>query len=109
KAGEAYMDGTLTIEEGGLTCLLEVFHINALNLRSRPIRRAAMAALRRARRLQQYNPLPRARANVAHHYDLSNDFYQLFLDKGLNYSCAYFERPDQGLEDAQRAKLRHIA
>ncbi len=109
-AGEAYMDGTLTYEEGGsIADLLKVFHMNARNLRDRPARRALNDGVRRVRRFQQHNPVVKARENVAHHYDLSNDFYRLFLDQDLNYSCAYFEQPDQSLEGAQRAKQRHIA
>src|SRR5205814_5195485 len=50
-----------------------------------------------------------ARRNVAHHYDLSLELYSRFLDDDLQYSCAYFERPDATLEEAQAAKKRHIA
>ena len=51
----------------------------------------------------------RARRNVAHHYDLDERLYSLFLDSDRQYSCAYFEQPDQSLDDAQLAKKRHIA
>src|SRR5205085_3091687 len=51
----------------------------------------------------------RARRNVAHHYDLDGRLYSLFLDSDRQYSCAYFETPDQSLDDAQLAKKRHIA
>ena len=108
-AGEAYMDGTLTYEEGSIRDLLKVFHMNAQNLRDRPMRRALSSGVKKLRRFQQHNPVLKARENVAHHYDLSNDFYRLFLDRDLNYSCAYFENDEQSLEDAQRAKQRHIA
>ncbi|MEL7490594.1 MAG: cyclopropane-fatty-acyl-phospholipid synthase family protein [Pseudomonadota bacterium] len=108
-AGEAYMDGTLTYEEGSIRDLLKVFHTNAQNLRGRPMRRALAGGLKKVRRFQQHNPVVKSRANVAHHYDLSNDFYRLFLDADMNYSCAYFEQEDQDLEGAQRAKQRHIA
>ncbi|MEL7488261.1 MAG: cyclopropane-fatty-acyl-phospholipid synthase family protein [Pseudomonadota bacterium] len=108
-AGEAYMDGTLTYEEGSIRDLLKVFHMNAQNLRGRPMRRALAGGLKKVRRFQQHNPVIKARENVAHHYDLSNDFYRLFLDEDLNYSCAYFEDDAQSLEGAQRAKQRHIA
>lgn len=108
-AGEAYMDEKLVYEEGSIRDLLRVFHVNKQNLRGRPIRRFLANFLRNIRRFQQHNPIVKARANVAHHYDLSNAFYKLFLDEDLNYSCAYFDRPDQSLEDAQVAKKRHIA
>lgn len=108
-AGEAYMDGSLTYEEGSIRDLLKVFHTNAQNLRGRPMRRALSGGLKKVRRFQQHNPVVKSQANVAHHYDLSNDFYRLFLDKDMNYSCAYFEQEGQSLEEAQRAKQRHIA
>jgi cyclopropane-fatty-acyl-phospholipid synthase len=103
------MDGTLTVEEGSLADLLALFHLNAARLRDQPVQRVVQDVLRRVRRFHQNNTLARAQRNAAHHYDLSNDLYRLFLDKDLNYSCAYFETPGQSLEDAQRAKLRHIA
>ena len=108
-AGEAYMDGTLIYEEGSIRDLLRVFHVNKKNLRGRPIRRMLASSVKKIRRFQQHNPIARAQTNVAHHYDLSNDFYELFLDKDLNYSCAYFEHEGASLEDAQLAKKRHIA
>ena len=61
------------------------------------------------RRLQQFNPRRRARHNVAHHYDLDGRLYSLFLDADRQYSCAYFESPEQSLDDAQLAKKRHLA
>ena len=57
----------------------------------------------------QRNPQSRSRQNVARHYDLTDDLYGLFLDADRNYSCAYFTSPGQSLEEAQRAKQRHIA
>src|SRR6185436_19880165 len=61
------------------------------------------------RRLAQFNPPKRARNNVAHHYDLDERLYALFLDADRQYSCGYFEQPEQSLDDAQLAKKRHIA
>ena len=61
------------------------------------------------RRLAQFNPPTRARKNVAHHYDLDQRLYALFLDADRQYSCAYFEHPSQSLDDAQLAKKRHLA
>lgn len=52
--------------------------------------------------------IDRDRKAVTYHYDVSNDFYRLFLDKRMVYSCAYFKNPDLSLEDAQTAKLEHI-
>ena len=61
------------------------------------------------RRLAQFNPAGRSRRNVAHHYDLNGRLYSLFLDRDRQYSCAYFPRGDETLEEAQTAKKRHIA
>ena len=48
------------------------------------------------------------RANISHHYDVSNAFYRMFLDRRMVYSCAYFQDEAQSLDDAQAAKLDHI-
>ncbi len=61
------------------------------------------------RRIHQHNPVSRAQRNVAHHYDLNGRLYSLFLDRDRQYSCAYFRRGDETLEEAQTAKKRHIA
>lgn len=104
--GEAYMDGLLTVEEGTLFDLLEIAARNYSNFE-----RVAWFSLlsRTTRRLKQHNPIGRARHNVAHHYDLSDQLYDLFLDKDRQYSCAYFTSKDDNLETAQENKKRHIA
>ena len=104
--GEAYMEGGLVLERGDIYDFVEVI---GRNLRRRPLKRAG--ALERwwlDWRLQA-NQRAEARRNVAHHYDLSVDFYRRFLDADLQYSCAYFTGPGVSLEDAQLAKKRHIA
>jgi cyclopropane-fatty-acyl-phospholipid synthase len=107
KLGEAYMDGTFVVERGSIAELL------ALLLRQERLgaRNWALPRLLRYlfRRLQQFNLRSRSRTNVAHHYDLDGRLYSLFLDGDQQYSCAYFERPDQSLDDAQLAKKRHLA
>ena len=108
-AGEAYMDGTLTIEEGTLRDFLTLFALNRTRLRGHPVQKLLRRTLKRLRRLHQRNTLARSQQNVAHHYDLSNKLYSLFLDEGMNYSCAYFRAPGDSLEEAQTNKLRHIA
>src|SRR5207253_5472405 len=78
--------------------------------RKEPLQARAQWLLRYIqRRLQQLNRRPRARRNVAHHYDLDSRLYALFLDADRQYSCAYFETRDQSLDDAQLAKKRHLA
>jgi cyclopropane-fatty-acyl-phospholipid synthase len=106
---EAYMEGRLTIEEGTLYDFLDVLVLNdVVNTDALPIR-LGQAAGRLVRRLHQYNPVPRARRNVAHHYDLSDQLYELFLDRDRQYSCAYFATPDDDLDTAQLNKKRHLA
>ena len=107
---EAWMDGELTVEgEGGLYELLSLLAEN-LEAEGYPFWMRAQQRLQRVTRaVRQRNPVGRARRNVAHHYDLTDAFYDLFLDPDKQYSCAYFAGPDVGLDAAQRAKMRHIA
>ena len=108
--GEAYMDGRITIEDGDILDLMELVTganrweeggagRKALGKGKNPLKR-----LWRAR-----NKAKRARKNVAHHYDIGNDLYRLFLDDDLQYSCAYFTDPKNSLEQAQLDKKAHIA
>ncbi len=106
--GEAYMNGALIIAGDDLRGLLALLIGNmnrGLPLWQRPIR-AGRTALRF---LRQINPMGRARRNVAHHYDLSGQLYELFLDRDRQYSCAYFRDPAMTLDEAQEAKKQHIA
>ena len=107
KLGECYMDGTFVVEHGTIADVLAV----ALGQDSDVPHWARPQWLLRylKRRLQQFNPRKRARHNVAHHYDRDGWLYSLFLDADRQYSCAYFESPDQSLDDAQLAKKRHLA
>lgn len=105
--GETYMDGALSIERGGLCELLELCCRNFERSGRRSGFSRFFCAL--ARRIRQHNPARRARRNVAHHYDLSPDFYRAFLDGDLQYSCAYFDHEAASLADAQQAKKQHIA
>ena len=107
--GEAYMDGRVVLEKGTIYDLLEVM-LSSLEGKAWPYWAEALLRLRfLTRRLHQYNPAPRAKRNVAHHYDFDSDLYDLFLDADRQYSCAYFERQDASLEEAQLAKKRHLA
>ena len=108
-AGEAYMDGRLTIEQGSLRDFLALATDCAETLGRLRLQRVLAAASRPLRRLHQFNPLRRAQRNVAHHYDLSDALYALFLDRDRQYSCAYFPKGDETLEAAQALKKRHIA
>jgi len=108
-AGEAYMDGHMRFEDSTLRDFLTLFSINRLSLGSYPLQKLLRGLSRGLKRLQQANRLDQARKNVAHHYDLGNDFYKQFLDEGMNYSCAYFLSDDETLEQAQKNKHRLIA
>ncbi len=108
-AGEGYMDGTLTFESCTLKDFLSFFSINRLALGSYPMQAFFRKISKKLRSFQQYNPIGKAQENVAHHYDLSNDFYKLFLDEDLQYSCAYYMHENETLEQAQFNKKRHLA
>lgn len=106
--GELYMDGRLSMQKGDIADLIALGMINLrLSTPHLPVR-----LVRRWRKwlraVMQWNRMPQARRNVAHHYDLDGRLYSLFLDADRQYSCAYFETPDQCLDDAQLAKKRHI-
>src|SRR5690606_7482515 len=88
---------------------LTLFSVNRLSLGSYPLQKALRKISRGLKRFQQANPIGKAQKNVAHHYDIGNDVYRLFLDRGMQYSCAYFTSDDKTLEEAQQNKLRLIA
>ncbi|MBB3064619.1 SAM-dependent methyltransferase [Limibacillus halophilus] len=106
---EGYMDGDWMIEDGDVRTFLDLAARNYHYLETHPLTKLADALLRRGRRLKQFNPKTRARKNVAHHYDLSSELYDLFLDSDRQYSCAYFLDPRDDIETAQTQKKRHIA
>jgi cyclopropane-fatty-acyl-phospholipid synthase len=109
-AGEAFMSGSMAVEDGRIYDLLDVLLANLeANPGSHPLLRLREVFDAIIRRVAQYNPAPRSRRNVAHHYDLNGRLYSLFLDRDRQYSCAYFPRGDETLEEAQAAKKRHIA
>ncbi len=107
--GEAFMDGTLTVEEGSLYDLIDLLAVNLEAMPEGLLARLLNGSVTLLRRVHQYNPLPRARQNAAHHYDLSDQLYELFLDKDRQYSCAYFYDGGNDLDVAQLNKKQHIA
>jgi cyclopropane-fatty-acyl-phospholipid synthase len=109
RLGEAYMDGTLRIEQGSIADLLAIVLGQTLDGMPPDWALPQWALRYLHRRWQQLNRPTRSRRNVAHHYDLDGRLYSLFLDADRQYSCAYFETPDQSLDDAQLAKKRHLA
>jgi cyclopropane-fatty-acyl-phospholipid synthase len=107
--GETYMNGALVMERGSIADFLHL--AMSQDHSGKPPYWGRLQWLIRfvARRLAQLNRPHRSRRNVAHHYDLDQRLYALFLDADRQYSCAYFEHPEQSLDDAQLAKKRHIA
>jgi cyclopropane-fatty-acyl-phospholipid synthase len=101
-AGEAYEDGRLSIE-GDLRRVLGLL-FRAPQGRATRLR----AELVRWRQILSPNSRRRARRNIHRHYDLGNDFYALWLDREMAYTCAYFPTPDASLEAAQLAKFEHV-
>ena len=108
--GEGYMDGAIEVEGDNVYDFLAMLIRNRENSGAMPSWAVGMHRFRNAAKgvVQRNTPLS-ARRNVAHHYDISDDLYRLFLDEDMQYSCAYFARPDMTLEEAQQAKKDHIA
>lgn len=107
--GECYMDGTVEFPGDTLMEFICLMNDNWEAFKAIPTV-AGFSRLRfLARRITQNNTYLKARRNVAHHYDLDERLYRLFLDRDMQYSCAYFERPEATIEEAQWAKKRHIA
>jgi cyclopropane-fatty-acyl-phospholipid synthase len=107
--GELFMDGRLVVEDGSIYDFLYLLLRDSRTTKAPWVIRAIDRFRHSVRHLTTRNFASQSKRNVAHHYDLDVRLYRLFLDADLQYSCAYFEHPDQSLEDAQRAKKRHIA
>jgi cyclopropane-fatty-acyl-phospholipid synthase len=107
--GEAYMDGTLTPLDCSIYDVLDLLLANLAQGGRNPVIALRTRLGTWLKRWSTFNPAGRARRNVAHHYDLNGRLYSLFLDRDRQYSCAYFQRGDETLEEAQLAKKRHIA
>jgi cyclopropane-fatty-acyl-phospholipid synthase len=108
-AGEAFMDGRLTLEQGDIFALLDLVTWNLRWQRDNPVRFALWRQARVAAWWDGINFARRSRRNVAHHYDLDDRLYDLFLDPHRQYSCAYWAPGISTLDAAQDAKLAHIA
>jgi cyclopropane-fatty-acyl-phospholipid synthase len=106
--GEAYADGTIKIENGSLTEFLDLALMNIgrgkLNFLSQLINKLSGSY----RYLTNFNFIKKSKMNVAHHYDISDNLYDLFLDPKKQYSCAYFKDVNDTLETAQNNKIQHI-
>jgi cyclopropane-fatty-acyl-phospholipid synthase len=108
--GEAYMDGSLVPLGSSIHDVLAVVLANLwIKPKSPLVSWLRRTAARVWRPVDQFNAAGRARRNVAHHYDLNGELYSLFLDRDRQYSCAYFPKGTETLEEAQTAKTHHIA
>ncbi len=106
--GEAYADGSLVIENGSLTEFLEIAMKNIGRGKINNFGRTLNKVRGVYRSLTNFNFVQKSKKNVAHHYDISEKLYDLFLDKKRQYSCAYFKNDNDTLEDAQNNKINHI-
>ena len=106
--GEAYTDGKVIIENGNLSEFLDLALMNfgrkELNVFSYLINKFRGSY----RYLTNFNFIKKSKMNVSHHYDISDDLYNLFLDPKRQYSCAYFKSENDSLETAQNNKIQHI-
>jgi cyclopropane-fatty-acyl-phospholipid synthase len=112
-AGEAYMNGRMVVEQGDIRDLLTIFRGNGRwedgnnGLKAKGVLRQALGYVQG--RVDRLNWQLRSRRNVAHHYDLDDRLYSLFLDTDRQYSCGYFATGKETLDEAQSSKLAHIA
>ena len=106
--GEAYTDGSLIIENGSIGDFLELAYKNIgrneINTSGYILKKIKGTI----RYLTNFNFVKRSKKNVAHHYDISDDLYELFLDPKKQYSCGYFKNENDTLEAAQNNKINHI-
>ena len=110
KTAEAYMDKRLVMKDDTRVFdLLYLFSINRSELAAHPIQQVLRQVWRAMRHGQQRNPLGIAARNIRHHYDIPADFFRLWLDETMTYSCGYYVTPDISLRQAQIDKMRHVA
>ena len=106
--GEAYAEGTIKIENGSLTEFLDLvlknLGRNETNIFSQLLKKFRGSY----RYLTNFNFIKKSKMNISHHYDISDDLYDLFLDSKRQYSCAYFNNENDSLEVAQNNKINHI-
>jgi cyclopropane-fatty-acyl-phospholipid synthase len=102
--GEGYSQGRIQVE-GDLVRFIELVYAGLMRTQPDTLSWRLRNRLNTLRR----NGLDRARRNIYHHYDIGNDFYRLWLDRQLVYTCAYFPSPETDLEAAQVAKFDHVA
>jgi len=106
--GEAYTDGSLKIENGTLTEFLDIVLKNIGRAETTKFNEIINKFRGTYRFLTNFNFISKSKKNVAHHYDLSEKLYDLFLDQKRQYSCAYFKNKNDSLDEAQDNKIYHI-
>ena len=106
--GEAYTDGTVKIENGSLTDFLNIAFKNIGRGKINIFGQLLNKLRGTYRYLTNFNFAQKSKNNVAHHYDISDELYDLFLDEKRQYSCAYFKNENDSLEIAQNNKIEHI-
>ncbi|MEA3066280.1 MAG: cyclopropane-fatty-acyl-phospholipid synthase [Sphingomonadales bacterium] len=108
-AAEAYMDGRLIVEQGDILDLVNIVRGSHRWEDSEGPNPFLRSGGKLGHKLRTLNWRPSARRNASHHYDVGNDFYRLFLDTDLQYSCGYFTDPANGIDQAQLDKKSHVA
>ena len=106
--GEAYTDGSIKIENGTLSDFLNIYLKNKGRSEINKFNKLINSLRGSYRFLTSFNFVKKSKSNVAHHYDISDDLYELFLDSQRQYSCAYFKDENDSLETAQNNKIYHI-
>jgi len=106
--GEAYANGSLVIENGTLTEFLDIAMKNIGRSEINSFSKIIKKIKGTYRYFTNFNLAYKSKKNVAHHYDISEKLYDLFLDKNRQYSCAYFKKETDSLEIAQNNKIDHI-
>ena len=106
--GEAYTDGSITIEGGELSNFLDIALENIGRRETNTFSELFNKFRGSYRYLTNFNFIKKSKMNAAHHYDISDDLYFLFLDPLRHYSCAYFKNENETLEQAQENKINHI-
>ena len=106
--GEAYTDGSITIEGGSLSDFLDMALENLGRQETNVFGKIFNKLTGSYRYLTNFNFIKKSKMNVAHHYDISDELYSLFLGPSRQYSCAYFNDENETLEQAQQNKINHI-
>ena len=106
--GEAYTDGKITFKNGNISDFLDLALQNLGREKTNTISEFINSIKGSYRYLTNFNFIKKSKMNVAHHYDISDELYFLFLDPLKQYSCAYFKNENDSLEEAQKNKINHI-